>query len=282
MKDGVDRTKIVEFPLTLCCSAVRSRTSSSTKREFWREDSPWHLNMQNTEAMTPIFRNVPQNVLYGIISEGRGRSNRGCWLTLDHQLFGCFSRRPFWTKREFWREDSPWHFKHAEYRSYDANISKCSSKCSISSHIWGTGSLEQRLLNCLWPCDLRVDVDVKDCHASRNFMEGALGSRLSMTFQRFRIPKQRVRYFHMLFNKIYEQIQFHNRDFSYLKDGVARAKVVQLLFCLEIFCCAFEGVSLTEEAKKSEESQKENQRRPFIFFILIQELDFRICIIYIN
>ena len=122
--------------------------------------------------------------------------------------------------REFWREDSPLHYKHARYRGYDANISKCSSKCSISSHIWGTGSLEQRLLNCLWPCDLRVDVDVKDCHASRNFMEGALGSRLSMTFQTCKIPKLRVPYFRMLLNMSNEE--------SYVKDESARAKLAIL------------------------------------------------------
>ncbi len=58
-------------------------------------------------------------------------------------------------------------------------------------------------------------------------MEGALGSRLSMTFQTCQIPKLRGQYFDMLLNMFYLE--------SYLKDGVARAKIVELPFRLDVF-----------------------------------------------
>ncbi len=70
-------------------------------------------------------------------------------------------------------------------------------------------------------------------------MEGALGSRLSMTFQTCQIPKLRGQYFDMLLNMFYLE--------SYLKDGVARAKIVELPFRLDVFCCSFQNVCLKEE-----------------------------------
>ncbi len=69
-------------------------------------------------------------------------------------------------------------------------------------------------------------------------MEGALGSRLSMTFQTCQIPKLRGQYFDMLLNMFYLE--------SYLKDASLEPKLLNYLFAL-MFCCSFQNVCLKEE-----------------------------------
>ncbi len=130
------------------------------------------------------------------------------------------SRTSSSTKTEFWRENCPCQFKHWKYPSYEANISICCSICSILNLIQRTASLEQRLLNYLWPCDLRAVVNVGDCFDRSNCMEGALGSRPSTTFRTLKIPKLRGQYFDMLLNMLYFK--------TYLTDSIARLKVLKL------------------------------------------------------
>ena len=63
-------------------------------------------------------------------------------------------------------------------------------------------------------------VDVGDCYARSNCMQGALPGRLSMTVQTCKIQKHKVPKFHILFNMFFEQ--------TYMKDGVARAELAIL------------------------------------------------------
>ncbi len=160
LKDGVARAKIVELPFRLDVFAVRSRTSVWRRRSFGRNTFHDISNMQHTEALGPIFRYVAQYIIYRNISDGKRRTNKDCWITFEKELFCCSFRTSSSTKTEFWRENCPCQFKHWKYPSYEANISICCSICSILNLIQRTASLEQRLLNYLWPCDLRAVVNV--------------------------------------------------------------------------------------------------------------------------
>ncbi len=174
LKDGVARAKIVELPFRLDFLLFVPERLSEGGGSFGRNTFHDISNMQHTEALGPIFRYVAQYIIYRNISDGKRRTNKDCWITFEKELFAVRSRTSSSTKTEFWRENCPCQFKHWKYPSYEANISICCSICSILNLIQRTASLEQRLLNYLWPCDLRAVVNVGTVDRS-NCMEGDRG-----------------------------------------------------------------------------------------------------------
>ncbi len=159
LKDGVARAKIVELPFRLDVFAVRSRTSV-WRRSFGRNTFHDISNMQHTEALGPIFRYVAQYIIYRNISDGKRRTNKDCWITFEKELFCCSFQNVFLNEDGVLAGKLSMPIQTLKIPKLQANISICCSICSILNLIQRTASLEQRLLNYLWPCDLRAVVNV--------------------------------------------------------------------------------------------------------------------------
>ncbi len=145
-------------------------------------------------------------------------------------FFAVRSRTSVWRRREFWQEHFSWHFKHATYRSFGANISIC---CSI--YIYRNISDGKRRTNK--DCWITFEKELFCCSFQNVFLneDGVLAGKLSMPIQTLKIPKLRGQYFDMLLNMF--DIE------SYPTDSVARAKVVELPLTLWSSCgCKCRGL----------------------------------------
>ncbi len=242
LTDSIARLKVLKLPLAIKSSAVRSRTSFWTKREFWRENCPCqfkHWKYPSYEANISICCSICS--ILKLIQRTASTEQKDvnylwpCHLRAVVNVGTAMLGATAW--KELWQESSPWHFKHGKYRCYEANISKLFSmiqykwNCLCYLMTWylenegevafAIAIVDHRLFST---SSFSEGVRLADKSIR---MEGALGSRLSMTFQTCQIPKLRGQYFDMLLNMFYLE--------SYLKDGVARAKIVELPFRLDVF-----------------------------------------------
>ncbi len=184
--------------------------------------------LQHTEALGPIFRYVAQYtyiVIYLTESVARTRL-----LNYLRKVVLLFVQNVFLNEDGVWRENCPWQFKRENTQATIAN-DMLLNMFDIESY-QRTASLEQRLLNYLWPCDLRAVVNVRTLATAWRELWDQGPPR---HFEHW-IPKLRG-YFDMLLNMLY---------FKTYRRQQHRSKVL-ITFGNQKFSRSFQNLLLNEE-----------------------------------